>query len=120
MLRLKIPAQKAMPAPPVGPILGQYGINIQNFCKDFNAITAKYKPGTILNVSIQLGKNNTYTFKKISPNLKPTLEQLPKTTEKEGYIYIYQLLKLAYPKATQHELKKKYKNMLGTLTSYTS
>ena len=42
-IRLMIPAAAAKPAPPVGPILGQAGLNIMQFCKDFNAKTAKMK-----------------------------------------------------------------------------
>ena len=42
-IKLQIPAGKATPAPPVGPALGQQGVNIMDFCKNFNARTAKHK-----------------------------------------------------------------------------
>ena len=61
MIKLQLPAGKATPAPPVGPALGQAGINIGEFCKNFNDKT-KDSPGLIFPVVIYVNKNKSYTF----------------------------------------------------------
>lgn len=60
-VKLQIPAGKANPAPPVGPALGQYGVNIMEFCKAFNAQTAK-KEGLIIPVVLTIYADRTFTF----------------------------------------------------------
>jgi len=60
-VKLQIPAGKATPAPPVGPALGQYGVNIMEFCKAFNAQTAK-KEGLIIPVVLTIYIDRTFTF----------------------------------------------------------
>ncbi|HON77169.1 MAG TPA: 50S ribosomal protein L11 [Spirochaetota bacterium] len=60
-IKLQIPGSQANPAPPVGPALGQHGLNIMEFCKAFNDRT-KDKPGTILPVVITVYEDRTYTF----------------------------------------------------------
>jgi large subunit ribosomal protein L11 len=60
-IKLQIPAGQANPAPPVGPALGQHGLNIMDFCKSFNAQT-KQSTGTLIPVEITVYKNRTYTF----------------------------------------------------------
>jgi len=60
-IKLQIPAGKATPAPPVGPALGQHGLNIMEFCKAFNARTAKQE-GLIIPVVITVFSDRTYTF----------------------------------------------------------
>src|SRR5215210_705683 len=60
-IKLQIPAGQANPAPPVGPALGQQGVNIMAFCKEFNARTAK-QSGDILPVVITVYKDKTFTF----------------------------------------------------------
>jgi len=60
-IKLHIPAGKATPAPPVGPALGQHGLNIMDFCKAFNARTAK-EEGMIIPVVITVFQDRTYTF----------------------------------------------------------
>ncbi|HET6465137.1 MAG TPA: 50S ribosomal protein L11 [Nitrospiria bacterium] len=61
MVKLQIPAGKANPAPPVGPALGQHGVNIMEFCKAFNAKTQKQE-GTIIPVIITIYSDRTFTF----------------------------------------------------------
>ncbi|MBN2460445.1 MAG: 50S ribosomal protein L11 [Candidatus Cloacimonetes bacterium] len=61
LIKLQLPAGKATPAPPVGPALGQAGINIGEFCKAFNDKT-KDEPGMIFPVIIQVYKNKSFTF----------------------------------------------------------
>lgn len=60
-IKLQIPAGKATPAPPVGPALGQAGVNIMDFCKSFNAKTAKDE-GLIIPVVITVYADRSYTF----------------------------------------------------------
>jgi len=61
LIKLQIPAGKATPAPPVGPALGQHGVNIMDFCKNFNARTQKQE-GLIIPVVITVYVDRTYTF----------------------------------------------------------
>jgi large subunit ribosomal protein L11 len=61
VIKLQIPAGKANPAPPVGPALGQHGINIMAFCKDYNARTAS-QAGTIVPVEITVFDDRSFTF----------------------------------------------------------
>ncbi|WP_432667326.1 50S ribosomal protein L11 [Wukongibacter baidiensis] len=61
IIKLQIPAGKATPAPPVGPALGQHGVNIMQFCKEFNAKTAD-KAGLIIPVIITVYQDRSFTF----------------------------------------------------------
>jgi large subunit ribosomal protein L11 len=65
-IKLQIPAGQANPAPPVGPALGQNGVNIMAFCKEFNAVTQK-QVGDILPVVITVFKDKSFTFITKSP-----------------------------------------------------
>lgn len=60
-VKLQIPAGQANPSPPVGPALGQHGVNIMDFCKNFNAKTQKLA-GTIIPVVITVYSDRTYSF----------------------------------------------------------
>ena len=63
VVTLQLPAGKANPAPPVGPALGQHGVNIMDFCKAFNAKTsAKDQEGLIIPVVITIYSDRSYTF----------------------------------------------------------
>jgi large subunit ribosomal protein L11 len=61
LIKLALPAGKATPAPPVGPALGQHGVNIAAFCKDYNAKTND-KAGLIIPVEISVYEDRSYTF----------------------------------------------------------
>src|SRR5215212_6282796 len=61
MIKLQIPAAAANPAPPVGPALGQHGVNIMEFCKAFNAQTQN-DAGTIIPVEITVYEDRSFTF----------------------------------------------------------
>jgi large subunit ribosomal protein L11 len=68
-IKLQIPAGKANPSPPVGPALGQRGLNIMQFCKDFNAQTQNMEPGMPVPVVITAYADRTYSFiTKTPPN----------------------------------------------------
>ncbi|MCK9225035.1 MAG: 50S ribosomal protein L11 [Candidatus Muirbacterium halophilum] len=60
-IKLQIPAGKANPAPPIGPALGQHGVNIMGFCKEFNSKTAK-QAGSIVPVVITVYADRTFSF----------------------------------------------------------
>ncbi|QCX33823.1 50S ribosomal protein L11 [Caloramator sp. E03] len=61
MVKLQLPAGKATPAPPVGPALGQHGVNIMGFCKEFNAKTAN-QAGLIIPVVITVYQDRSFSF----------------------------------------------------------
>ena len=61
LIKLALPAGKATPAPPVGPALGQHGVNIAAFCKEYNARTNE-KIGLIIPVEISVYEDRSYTF----------------------------------------------------------
>ena len=73
-IRLQIPAGQANPSPPVGPALGQQGVNIMGFCKAFNAAT-QGKEGMIIPVVISVYKDRTFSFITKSPPAAVLLKQ---------------------------------------------
>jgi large subunit ribosomal protein L11 len=74
MVKLQIAAGKATPAPPVGPALGQHGINIMEFCKSYNERTSKMA-GTIVPVEITVFADRTFTFVTKTPPAAVLLRQ---------------------------------------------
>ena len=74
IVKLQIPAGKANPAPPVGPALGQHGINIMAFCKEYNARTSS-QVGSIIPVEITVYRDQSFTFVTKTP---PTTDLLRK------------------------------------------
>lgn len=74
VIKLQCPAGKATPAPPVGPALGQHGVNIMEFCKQFNARTAK-DSGTIIPVEITVYQDRSFTFITKTPPAAVLLKQ---------------------------------------------
>lgn len=66
-IKLHIPAGKANPAPPVGPALGQQGVNIMEFCKAFNAETGKMEAGMPIPVKITVYSDRSFTFETKTP-----------------------------------------------------
>ena len=74
LIKLQIPAGQATPAPPVGPALGQHGVNIMDFCKAFNAET-QGKEGMIIPVIISVYKDKTFSFITKSPPASILLKQ---------------------------------------------
>ena len=105
LIKLQIPAGKANPAPPIGPALGQHGLNIAEFCQKFNAATAKLD-GDITPVVITVFEDRTYTF---ILKTSPTAELIKKAagipkgsgkplTEKVGSITKSQVREIAEKK----------------------
>ena len=66
-IKLQVPAGKANPSPPIGPALGQRGLNIMEFCKAFNAQTQGIEPGLVLPVVITAFADKSFTFQLKSP-----------------------------------------------------
>ena len=66
-IKLQIPAGQANPSPPVGPALGQKGVNIMEFCKAFNADTQGMEPGLPIPVVITVYSDKSFTFIKKTP-----------------------------------------------------
>jgi large subunit ribosomal protein L11 len=62
IIKLQVPAGKANPSPPIGPALGQRGLNIMEFCKQFNAATQKLEPGLPIPVEITAFADKSFTF----------------------------------------------------------
>ena len=66
-IKLQVPAGQANPSPPVGPALGQHGVNIMDFCKAFNAETQGTEPGLPIPVVISVYSDRSFTFIKKTP-----------------------------------------------------
>jgi large subunit ribosomal protein L11 len=102
IIKLQIPAGQANPAPPVGPALGQHGLNIQEFCTKFNDAT-KDKMGDITPVEISVYADRTFTFKTKTPPAAELLKKAAKVkkgsgkplTEKIGKVTRAQLREIA-------------------------
>jgi large subunit ribosomal protein L11 len=82
-IKLHIPAGKATPAPPVGPALGQHGVNIMDFCKNFNARTAKGE-GMLTPVVITVFQDHSYTFITKTPPASVLLAKAAKVEKGSG------------------------------------
>lgn len=74
VIKLQIPAGKATPAPPVGPALGQYGVNIMAFCKEYNAQTAN-QTGFIVPVEITVYEDRSFAFTTKTPPASDLLKR---------------------------------------------
>ncbi len=83
-VKLEIPAGKANPSPPVGPALGQRGVNIMEFCKQFNAATQKSDPGVPTPVVITVYSDRTFTFITKTPPVSYFLKKAAKIEKGSG------------------------------------
>jgi len=77
-IKLQVPAGAANPSPPIGPALGQRGLNIMEFCKAFNAQTAKEEKGTPIPVVITVYGDRTFTFEMRTPPMSYFLKKAAK------------------------------------------
>lgn len=127
IIKLQIPAGQANPAPPVGPALGQHGLNIQEFCQKFNE-ASKDKMGNIIPVEIYVYEDRTYKFKLKTPPASDLLRKAagiekgsgntPKT--KAGKITRAQLREIAETKMQDlnaYEVEQAMKIVEGTARS---
>ncbi|MDD3276360.1 MAG: 50S ribosomal protein L11 [Kiritimatiellales bacterium] len=83
MIKLQIPAGKANPAPPVGPALGQHGVNIMEFCKAFNAATQN-EAGMIIPVVITVYQDRSFSFITKSPPASALLKKAAAVAKGSG------------------------------------
>ncbi|AEH50941.1 50S ribosomal protein L11 [Pseudothermotoga thermarum] len=126
-VRLQLPAGKATPAPPVGPALGQRGVNIMEFCKRFNAETAD-KAGMILPVIVTVYEDRSFTFvvktppasfllKKAAGIEKGSGETKRKTVGKVTRKQIEEIAKIKMPDLTANDLEAAMRIIEGTAKS---
>jgi len=128
VVKLQIPAGQATPAPPVGPALGQHGVNIMEFCKAFNEATKDKEKGTILPVVLTIYQDRTFDFivktpptsvllKKAANIVKgsgvPNKEKVGKVTRKQ----IEEIAKIKLPDLNTKDLKKAMKIIEGSAKS---
>ena len=128
VVRLQIPAGQANPSPPVGPALGQVGLNIMEFCNAFNAKTADAEPGILIPVVINVYRDKTFTFVTKTPPASTLLKKAAgiskgsgePNTEKVGKINQKQLEEIAQIKAPDLnaiEMEAAMKIIAGTARS---
>lgn len=126
-IKLQIPAGQANPAPPVGPALGQHGLNIMDFCKMFNDKT-KEQMGMIIPVVITVYQDRSFTFITKTPPAAVLLRKaagIPKGSgepnrEKVGKVTLDQVREIAELKAPDlnaHDTEAAMKMVLGTARS---
>lgn len=82
-IKLQIKAGKATPSPPIGPALGQHGVNIMEFCKAYNAMTQK-EEGTVIPVVITVYADRSFTFVTKTPPASVLLKQAAKIAKGSG------------------------------------
>ncbi len=127
VVKLQIPAGQATPAPPIGPALGQHGVNIMEFCKQFNNLT-KGKEGTTIPVVVTIYEDRSFTFitktpptseliKKAAKIIKgssaPNREKVGKITKKQ----LEEIAKIKLPDLNTKDLNKAIKIIEGTCKS---
>ena len=83
-IKLQVPAGKANPSPPVGPALGQHGVNIMEFCKQFNAATQGMEAGTPTPVVISVYSDRSFTFVTKTPPAAVLLKKAAGITKGSG------------------------------------
>jgi large subunit ribosomal protein L11 len=126
-IKLQIPGGKATPAPPVGPALGQAGVNIMDFCKAFNAKTAK-DDGLIIPVVVTVYSDRSYTFVTKTPPVavllkraagiakgsgEPNKTKVGKVTKKQ----VEEIAKQKLPDLNAEDLQAAVRTVLGTARS---
>jgi large subunit ribosomal protein L11 len=84
VVELMLPAQQATPAPPVGPALGQHGVNIMEFVKQFNAASKDFEPGTVVPVVITIYQDRSFTFIMKTPPASYLLKKAAKVQKGSG------------------------------------
>lgn len=105
-ISLQIAAGKATPAPPVGPALGQYGVNIMGFCKDYNAKTAN-QTGYIVPVEITVFEDRSFTFVLKSPPASDLLKKAANVEKGSGEPNVKKVAKVPRAKLVEiAEMKK--------------
>ena len=128
VIKLQIPAGQANPAPPVGPALGQHGVNIMDFCKAFNAATQGPNAGQITPVEISVYEDRSFTFITKTPPAAVLIKEAlniqsgsgEPNREKVGTITQAQLREIAERKLADlnaHDIDQAAKIIAGTARS---
>ena len=128
LIKLQVPAGKANPSPPIGPALGQRGLNIMEFCKAFNAQTQKMEPGLPVPVVITAYADKSFTFIMKTPPATVLIKKAAKidkgsarpNTEKIGRITRAQAEEIAkskMPDLTAADLEAAVKTIAGSARS---
>jgi len=126
-IKLHVPAAQANPAPPVGPALGQHGVNIMQFCKQFNDQT-KGRDGLILPVVISVFEDRTFTFIIKSPPSSILLKRAANLAKASGTSgketigsvtkkQVEEIAKLKLPDLNTDNLEQAMKTIAGTARS---
>ncbi len=126
-IKLQIPAGQATPSPPVGPALGQYGLNIMEFCKAFNEKT-KGLEGNVIPVLITVYTDRTYSFVTKTPLTSVLLKQAAKIAKGSGEPNrtkvaeisreeIKRIAQIKMPDLTANDLEAAMKTIEGTAKS---
>lgn len=127
-IKLQVPAGKANPAPPIGPALGQHGVNIMEFCKQFNAKTAQMDPDMKIPVVITVYGDRSFTFETKTPPAADLIRKasgIPKGSgkpnkEKSGTIsqsQIEEIAKTKMPDLNTTNLESAIRTISGTAVS---
>ncbi|HEV7800927.1 MAG TPA: 50S ribosomal protein L11 [Burkholderiales bacterium] len=128
LIKLQVPAGKANPSPPIGPALGQRGLNIMEFCKAFNAATQKLEPGLPIPVVITAYADKSFTFIMKTPPATILIKKAAKIdkgsprphTDKVGRISRAQAEEIArtkMPDLTASDLEAAIKTIAGSARS---
>jgi len=112
LIKLQVPAGKANPSPPIGPALGQRGLNIMEFCKAFNAQTQSYEPGLKLPVVITAYADKSFTFILKSPPATVLLKKAAKIDKGSGKPHLDKV-----GKVTRAQLEEIAKTKMKDLTA---
>ena len=127
-IKLQIPAGQANPSPPVGPALGQHGVNIMEFCKAFNAKTQGQEPGIVTPVEITVYSDRSFTFvtktppasillKKAAGIAKGSSDQLKVKVGKVTSNQLREIAKLKLPDLNATDLEAAVRIIEGTARS---
>ena len=108
-IKLQVPAGKANPSPPIGPALGQRGLNIMEFCKAFNAQTQKVEPGLPLPVVITAFQDKSFTFIIKTPHT----DKVGKLTRAQAE----EIAKMKMPDLTASDLDAAVRTIAGSARS---
>ena len=111
-IKLQVPAGKANPSPPIGPALGQRGVNIMEFCKAFNAQTQGVEPGLKLPVVITAYADKSFTFVLKSPPATVLLKKAAKIEKGSGKPHVDKV-----GKVTRAQLEEIAKTKIKDLTA---
>jgi large subunit ribosomal protein L11 len=112
LIKLQVPAGKANPSPPIGPALGQRGLNIMEFCKAFNAQTSSMEPGLVLPVVITAFADKSFTFVLKSPPASVLIKKALKLDKGSAKPHVDKVGKLTRAQA-EEIAKVKIKDLTG-------